>query len=144
MKKIHFAGEWFDCCAPKVLLSDPRAIRARCMESVARNHLPIGYEYFTATDGDGVIGAMNGTGIHVVLRTFPDDKTVMANLYVEDSESVHVGVAMQAFDGLRDAFRPMRALLRRVQDDGKPLSARGRTPRAPTEVFLSKPVPHAV
>jgi hypothetical protein len=144
MKKIHFVGEWFDCGAPKALLSEPHAIRARCLDSIARNHLPISYEYFTVTEGDGVVGAMTGAGIHLVLRTFPDGNAVMANLYVEEGESTHVGIAMQAFDGLRDAFRPMRALLRRIHEDGKPLSARGRTPRAPTEVFLSKPVPRAV
>ncbi|GLQ50548.1 S-adenosylmethionine decarboxylase [Dyella flava] len=144
MKNIHFVGEWFDCRAPKALLCDPQAIQARCMEHIARRHLPISYEYFTAAAANGVIGAMTGAGIHIVLRTFPHHEAVTADLYVGEAEQAQIRAAMRTFDGLRDEFRPMRALLHRVQRDGHPVPARGRTPRAPTEVFLSKPVRRAV
>jgi hypothetical protein len=144
MKNIHFVGEWFDCRASKTLLSDPCAIQARCMEHVARRHLPISYEHFTVNALDGVIGAMTGKDIHIIMRTFPDRSTVIADLFVEQGDHVEINAAMQVFDGLRDEFRPMRALLHRVQRDGQPLPTQGRTPRAPTEVFSSKPMRRAV
>jgi hypothetical protein len=144
MKNIHFVGEWFDCRASKTMLSDPRAIQARCMEHVARRHLPISYDYFTVAACDGVIGAMTGNDIHIVVRTFPHQNTVVADLFADRGEHPEITAAMQVFDGLRDEFRPMRALLHRVQRDGQVLSAQGRTPRAPTEVFLSKPARRAV
>jgi hypothetical protein len=144
MKNIHFVGEWFDCRASGTLLSDPRAIQARCMEHVARRHLPISYDYFTGAACDGVIGAMSGKDMHIVVRTFPTDGTVVADLFVEQGEDSEVNAAMQVFDGLRDEFRPMRALLHRVQRDGQALPVQGRTPRAPTEVFSMKPRRRAV
>jgi hypothetical protein len=144
MKNIHFVGEWFDCRAAKSVLSDPQAIQARCLEHIARRHLPINYEYFTVAAADGVIGAMTGKGIHIVLRSFPQHSTVVADLYVDQGDHAEITAAMQVFDGLRDEFRPMRALLHRVQRDGQPLPAQGRTPRKPTEVFLVKPARVAV
>jgi hypothetical protein len=144
MKNIHFVGEWFDCRAPKSVLADPLAIQARCLEHIARRHLPISYEHFTVTTSDGVIGAMTGKDIHIVLRTFPDRHAVKADLFVDQGDPVEINAAMQVFDGLRDEFRPMRALLHRVQRDGQSLPVQGRTPRKPTEVFLSKPLRRAV
>jgi hypothetical protein len=142
MKNIHFIGEWFDCRASKSVLADPLAIQALCMAHVARRHLPISYEHFTISR-DGVMGAMTGKDLHIVLRTLPSDQVVMADLFVDQGEPAQISTAMQVFDGLRDEFRPMRALLHRVQADGQPLPARGRTPRAPTEVFL-RPARRAV
>jgi hypothetical protein len=135
MKKIHFTGEWFDCRAPQNMLSDPQAIQARCNAHMARRHLPISYEHFTIAESGGVMGAMTGHGIHIVLRAFPDSHTVKADLYADQGSHAEISAAMQVFDGLRDEFRPMRALLHRVQCDARPLPAQGRTPRAPTEVF---------
>jgi hypothetical protein len=143
MKNIHFVGEWFDCRASKTVLSNPQAIQARCMEQVARRHLPISYEYFTNGVGNEVIGAMTGKDIHIVLRTFPRHGTVIADLYVDEGDHNQISAAMQVFDGLRDQFRPMRALLHRVQRDGQSLPVQGRTPRAPTEVFMQKPARRA-
>jgi hypothetical protein len=142
MKNIHFVGEWLDCHAPKRVLSDPQAVQARCMAHVARRHLPISYAHFTVAESDGVMGAMTGNGIHLVVRTFPDRHAVMADLYVDQGDHAEVCAAVQVFDGLRDEFRPMRALLHRVQRDGRPLPAQGRTPRAPTEVFA--PIQRAI
>lgn len=144
MKNIHFIGEWLDCRAPKTVLGDPRAIQARCMEHVARRHLPIGYQHFTRAATDGVIGAMTGTDIHIVLRTFPRDDSVIADLFIHQGDPAEISAAMQVFDGLRDEFRPLRALLHRAQRDGHALPVQGRTPRAPTEVFLPKQVRRAV
>lgn len=144
MKNIHFVGEWFDCRADNALLSDPHAIQTRCMAHIARRHLPIRYEYFTVTAADGVIGAMTGNGIHMVVRSFPQQRSVMADLYVDECDHAEIAAAMQVFDGLRDDFRPMRALLHRVQRDGQALPVQGRTPRKPTEVFLMKPARLAV
>lgn len=144
MKNIHFIGEWFECRAPHALLADPQAIQVRCMEHVARRHLPISYEHFTMATTDGVIGAMTGNGIHIVLRTFPSRSGVIADLFVDQGEPAEISAAIRVFDGLRDEFRPMRALLHRVQPDGQALPKQGRTPRAPTEVFLSKPIRRAV
>lgn len=143
MKNIHFVGEWFDCRAPKSVLADPSAIQALCLAHIARRHLPIGYEHFTLAS-DGVMGAMTGKDIHIVLRTFPHHEVVMADLYVDQDEPAQISAAMQVFDDLRDEFRPMRALLHRVQRDGQPLPARSRTPRGPTEVFSSGTVRRAV
>ncbi|MFC3650779.1 S-adenosylmethionine decarboxylase [Dyella humi] len=144
MKNIHFVGEWFDCCAPKTLLTDAQAIQTHCMAHVARRHLPILYEHFTSTALDGVIGAITGNGIHLVVRTFPRRDAVIADLFVADGESADITAAMQVFNGLRDEFRPLRALLHRVQRDGQSLPVQGRTPRNPTEVFLTKPVRRVV
>jgi hypothetical protein len=144
MKNIHFVGEWFDCRAPQSALSDPQAIQACCMRHVARRHVPISYEFFTETASDGVIGAMTGKDIHLIVRTFPDRGAVMADLFVEHGDHAEISAAMQVFDGLRDEFRPLRALLHRVQGDGQMLSVRGRTPRAPTEVFAPKQVQRVV
>jgi hypothetical protein len=144
MKNIHFVGEWFDCRVAKSVLSDPQAIQARCLEHIARRHLPISYEHFTSAAGDGVIGAMTGKDIHIVIRSFPRRDTVIADLFVEHGDHAEITAAMQVFDGLRDEFRPMRALLHRVQRDGQSLPVQGRTPRKPTEVFLVKPVRVAV
>jgi S-adenosylmethionine/arginine decarboxylase-like enzyme len=143
MKNIHFIGEWFECRASRTTLSSPQAIHARCMEQLARRHLPIRYQHFTPTESGGVIGSMTGRDIHIVLRTFPDQDMVKADLFVYQGDHSEISAAMQVFDNLRDEFRPMRALLHRAQRDGQPLPARGRTPRAPTEVFLSKPVRRA-
>ncbi|RUL72982.1 S-adenosylmethionine decarboxylase [Dyella choica] len=144
MKNIHFVGEWFDCCATKALLTSPQAIQAHCAALVARRHLPIRYEHFTPTEQDGVIGAMTGNGIHLVLRTFPRRDAVIADLFVAQCEAAEITAAMQVFNGLRDEFRPLRALLHRVQRDGQSLPVQGRTPRKPTEVFLAKPVRRVV
>lgn len=144
MKSIHFVGEWFDCRTPKIVLADPQAIQTRCMEHVARRHLPISYEHFTMGAADGVIGAMTGKDIHIVLRTFPGRNAVVADLFVDQGEPSEISVAMQVFDGLRDEFRPMRALLHRMQRDGQALPVQGRTPRAPTEVFSLKQVRRVV
>jgi hypothetical protein len=144
MKNIHFVGEWFNCRASSVLLSDPLAIQARCMEHMARRHLPISYDYFTAAASGGVIGAITGNDIHIVVRTFPADGNVIADLFADRGECPEINAAMQVFDGLRDEFRPMRALLHRVQRDGQVLPLQGRTPRAPTEVFSMKPLRRAV
>jgi hypothetical protein len=144
MKNIHFVGEWFDCRAPKSVLADPLAIQSRCMQHVARRHLPISYGHFTAAGGDSVIGAMTGQNIHLVLRTFPQRDVVQADLFVDHCEPEQISAAMQLFDGLRDEFRPTRALLHRVQQDGQPSFVRGRTPRAPTEVLLKNPARGAV
>jgi hypothetical protein len=143
MKNIHFVGEWFECRVPKSVLSNPQTIHARCMEHVARRHLPISYEYFTAATRDEVIGAMTGKDIHIVLRTFPHHNTVIADLFVDQGDHSQITAAMQVFDGLRDEFRPMRALLHRVQRDGQSLPVQGRTPRSPTEVFMQKPARRA-
>jgi hypothetical protein len=143
MKNIHFVGEWFDCRTSKAVLSHPQTIQALCMEHIAKRHLPIRYEYFTHAEGDEVIGAMTGNDIHIVLRTFPRHGTVIADLFVEQGEHSQVSAAMQVFDGLRDEFRPMRALLHRAQRDGRSLPVQGRTPRGPTEVFMHKPARRA-
>jgi S-adenosylmethionine decarboxylase len=143
MKSIHFVGEWFDCHVSKIVLADPQAIHARCMEHIARRHLPISYEHFTMGITDGVIGAMTGRDVHIVLRTFPRDSAVTADLFVDQGEPAQISSAMQVFDGLRDEFRPLRALLHRVQRDGQALPAQGRIPRAPTEVLMSKPLRRA-
>ena len=144
MKNIHFVGEWFDCSASQVLLNDPQSVQAHCMAQVARRHLPIRYEHFTADGSGGVIGAITGNGIHLVMRTFPRRDTVVADLFVEQCETAQISAAMQVFDGLRDEFRPMRALLHRVQRDGQSLPVQGRTPRAPTEVFRLKQIRRVV
>lgn len=144
MNTIHFVGEWFDCSAPKALLSDPQAIQAHCVKHLARRRLPVSYEYFTTSHGGGVIGAVSCAGMHLVLCTFPHRQTVTANLYVDDGESATLGSVVQIFDCLRDEFRPLRALFRRVQKDTRPSSSRGRTPRSPTEMFAQKPLPRAV
>ncbi|GFZ96559.1 S-adenosylmethionine decarboxylase [Dyella caseinilytica] len=143
MKNIHFIGEWFDCRTPNSVLSDPQAIQTRCMEHIARRHLPIRYDYFTTAASHGVIGAMTGKDIHIVLRTFPHHDSVIADLFVDQGDHSQISAAMQVFDGLRDEFRPMRALLHRVQRDGQALLVQGRTPRSPTEVFLLKPARRA-
>lgn len=144
MKNIHFVGEWFDCLAPMTLLMDPQAIRSHCEVLVARRHLPIHYSHFTTTATQGVMGAMTGNGIHLVIRSFPERNAVTVDLFVEESEPAEISAAMQVFHGLRDAFRPLRALLHRVQPDGHALPVQGRTPRKPTEVFLSRPTARAV
>ncbi len=140
MMNIHFVGEWFDCCAPEALLMDPEAVRTHCELLVARRHLPIRYGHFTTTAAQGVIGAMTGNGIHLVVCTFAERNAVTADLFVEESEPAEIAAAMQVFHGLRDAFRPLRALLHRVQPDGLALPVRGRTPCKPTEVFATKPI----
>lgn len=142
MKNIHFVGEWFDCCAPLTLLMDPAAIDAHAEMLMARRHLPIWYGHFTTTATQGVMGAMTGSGIHLVVRTFPDRMAVTADLFVAESEPGEIAAAMQVFHGLRDAFRPLRALLHRVQPDGHALPVQGRTPCKPTEVFTAKPIYH--
>ncbi|MBB3228522.1 hypothetical protein FHW69_003164 [Luteibacter sp. Sphag1AF] len=134
MKNIHFIGEWFDCDVARHVLADPRAIQARCMRHVTRRHLPISYDYFTLNATHGVIGAMTGNGIHVVLRTVPDTSIVKADLFVSQGDTATISAAMQLFDGIRDEFRPMRALLHRVGNTPA-ANAQGRTPRAPTEVL---------
>ncbi|WP_266157625.1 hypothetical protein [Dyella silvatica] len=145
MKSIHFVGEWFECRAPAGVLADPQAIQARCMQYIAGRHLPISYAHFTTSASDGVIGAMTGKGIHLVLRTFPRDNTVIADLHADQEEAAEISAAMRVFDSLRDEFRPMRALLHRVQPCGQALvgatlPGQGRTPRAPTEVLMSTPL----
>lgn len=113
------------------------------MEYIACRHLPISYAHFTSAIGGGVIGAMTGKDIHLVLRTFPRDGTVIADLYAEPGEASEISAAMRVFDNLRDEFRPMRALLHRVLPYESMLSGQGRTPRAPTEVLMSKPLRRA-
>jgi len=139
MKSIHFIGEWFDCRAPASVLSDPQAIKARCREQITGRHLPISYAHFAQAAADGVIGAMTGKDIHLVLRTFPHENTVMADLYLHQGDPLDISAAMRVFNGLRDGFRPMRALLHRVHPNDQRPSRQGRTPRAPTEVLMSKP-----
>lgn len=140
MKNIHYVGEWFDCCASMTLLLEPEAIHDQCELLVARCHLPIRYGHFAATTTQGVMGAITGNGIHLVVRTFPEREAVTVDLFVEESEPVDIAAAMQVFHGLRDAFRPLRALLHRVQPDGHALPVQGRTPCKPTEVFAAKPI----
>lgn len=144
MKNIHFVGEWLDCCAPKTLLTDAQAIQTHCMAHISRHHLPIRYEYFTVAALDGVIGAMTRNDIHLIVRTFPRRDAVIADLFVAESEPADIAAAMQVFNGLRDEFRPLRALLHRVQRDGQSLPVQGRTPCKPTEVFLTKPLRRVV
>jgi hypothetical protein len=144
MKNIHFVGEWLDCCAPRTLLIDAQAIQALCMAHVSRRHLPIRYEYFIPAARDGVIGALTGNDIHLIVRTFPCRDAVIADLFVAESEPADLAAAMQVFNGLRDEFRPLRALLHRMQHDGQSLPVQGRTPRKATEVFLTKPLRRVV
>lgn len=144
MKNIHFVGEWFDCCATEALIMNPEAIHTHCEVLMTRSHLPIRYGHFTAKATLGVMGAMTGNGIHLVVRTFPERKAVTADLFVKESEPAKIAAAMQVFHGLRDAFRPLRALLHRIQPDGQTLPVQGRTPCKPTEVFLPKPVSRVV
>lgn len=139
MKNIHFTGEWFDCHTPKTMLSDSQAIKTCCLKYMARRHLPISYEYFTDAAFNGVIGTMTGRDVHIIVRTFPLCSTVKAELFVEEGTYAEIGTAMQVFDGLRDEFRPMRALLHRKPCCGQPWPAQGRLPRSPTEVFLPRP-----
>jgi S-adenosylmethionine/arginine decarboxylase-like enzyme len=143
MKNVHFVGEWFECRASGSVLADPQAIHALCREKIASRHLPISYQYFTQASDGGVIGAIVGKDIHFVLRTFPQDNSVIADLHVCRSDASDVSSAMRVFDDLRDEFRPMRALLHRVLPHGQRPSSRSRTPRAPTEVLVSMPARHA-
>lgn len=139
MKNIHFAGEWFECRTPQSVLSDPQATKTCCLEYMARRHLAIDYEYFTDAAFNGVIGAVIGKHVHIIVRTFPHCGTVRAELFVEEGPYAEMSTAIQVFDGLRDEFRPTRALLHRKQRRDAPLPVQGRTPRAPTEVFLGRP-----
>lgn len=138
MKSIHFVGEWFDCRVPTHALAEPQTIQARCLEQIACRHLPVSYQHFTRTAAGGVIGTMVGKDIHLVVRSFPADNAVIADLHVQRMEVSEISAAMRVFDGLRDAFRPMRALLHRVPPQGQRPCTQGRAPRAPTEVWMAK------
>lgn len=144
MKTLHFVGEWFDCCAPRSLLIDPQSILLHSMAHVACRHRPIRYEHFTATALDAVISAMTGKGIHVVLCAFPRRAAVVADLFIDQVDPAEVNAAMQVLEDLRDGFRPLRALLHRVQRDGLAPPLQGRAPRKPTEVLLAKPMRRAI
>lgn len=138
MKNIRFTGEWFGCRAPRSGLSDPAIVQACCVARLAQRYQPIRYAHFTATS-NGVIGAITDANIHLVLRTFPDRCGVTANLFVDQDDPAHVNAAIEVFDDLRDAFRPMHALLQRVQSSSQPSTFYGRVARAPTEVFFERP-----
>ena len=138
MKNIRLTGEWFDCRAPRSGLTDPAIVQACCVARFVQRYQPIHYAHFTAAS-NGVIGAITDANIHLVLRTFPDRNGVTADLFVDQDTAAHVNAAIELLDDLRDAFRPMHALLRRLQSSGQPLPLHGRMARAPTEVFFERP-----
>lgn len=138
MKNIRLTGEWFDCRTPQSKLTDPAVVQACCVARFVHRHRPIHYAHFTAAS-NGVIGAITGSNIHLVLRTFPDRNGVTADLFVDQDDPAHVNAAIELLGDLRDAFRPMHALLQRLQSSGQPLPLHGRTASAPTEVFFARP-----
>ncbi|HJW10631.1 MAG TPA: adenosylmethionine decarboxylase [Albitalea sp.] len=110
MDGLHLTADLSGCTGAPGLMTDPAALRARCLAAVAEAGLqPVGELFHRFPAPGGVTGVVLLAESHLALHTWPELGSVTLDVYVCNLGTDNSARAHTLLEALLAAFAPARA-----------------------------------
>lgn len=111
MKGLHLTADLYRCRCEAAWLCDARKLQDWCAAAVAAAGLESIGQVFqplpvSPAGRGGVSATMLMAGSHVCLHTWPEEKTVTADVYVSNARGEQAAQARGLMDALVERFQP--------------------------------------
>jgi S-adenosylmethionine decarboxylase len=110
MQGLHLTADLHGCAANNPPMTDPQALRARCLGAVAAAGLtPVGELFHRFAPPGGVTGVVLLAESHLAVHTWPELAAVTLDVYVCSGGADNSGRAEALLVALVGVFSPSRA-----------------------------------
>ena len=103
---LHLLGEWYGCSARGALLEDATHLQRLCRFAAEGAGLRVVADHFHQCAPTGVTGTILLAESHLVIHTWPNDRSVTLDVFVSMHTRNNRTKARAVYSFLRDGLKP--------------------------------------
>ena len=115
---LHLLGEWYGCSARRSLLENAIQLQSLCRTAAQGAGLKVVADHFHQCTPAGVTGTILLNESHLVIHTWPSDRSVTLDIFVSIHTTNSRSKARAVYSFLKDGLKPEKENFLQVNRGG--------------------------